>query len=321
MKYAQIGSRGHGAWYAMQCAKELPDWTCAAVCGDGDDVNVLAGKYHEVGHQPRICATPDEVWTMRPDAVIVDGPFELHATRVCEALERDIPVFAEKPLALTFPDYRRLEAAVAKTKAFVTAMTALRFNPAFAAAKVAFDQGKIGKIRLLQGQKSYKLGTRQEFYKHRESYGGTLPWVGSHALDWLLWFTGELPQRVFAAQSRVANGNHGDLESSAQAQFMFPDEIVAQISTDYFRPAAAATHGDDRLRVVGTDGILEVRGEKAYLLNAGGEQELPLLPAHYCFVEFINSLPRHPSSDDAMRLTLTCLKTQEAADTGRIVEF
>ena len=51
--------------------------------------------------------------------------------------------------------------------------------------------GTVGQIRLMNAQKSYKLGRRNEFYKIRSTYGGTIPWVGSHAIDWLYWFSGE----------------------------------------------------------------------------------------------------------------------------------
>jgi predicted dehydrogenase len=54
----------------------------------------------------------------------------------------------------------------------------------------SIKQGSIGKVRLMNSQKSYKLGSRSEFYKHRQTYGGTIPWVGSHAIDWMYWLSG-----------------------------------------------------------------------------------------------------------------------------------
>ncbi len=46
------------------------------------------------------------------------------------------------------------------------------------------EDGSIGEIRLLNTQKSYKLGRRGENYKSREVYGGTIPgWKSWGGLD------------------------------------------------------------------------------------------------------------------------------------------
>jgi hypothetical protein len=51
--------------------------------------------------------------------------------------------------------------------------------------------------------------------KNRETYAGMIPWVGSHAIDWLYRFSGEKLKSVFAAHSTKENQGHEELETSA----------------------------------------------------------------------------------------------------------
>ena len=40
------------------------------------------------------------------------------------------------------------------------------------------------------------------------------------------------------------------------------------MNLDYYRPAGAPSHGDDRIRLAGTEGVLEVSGGKVTLITA-----------------------------------------------------
>jgi predicted dehydrogenase len=204
-------------------------------------------------------------------------------------------------------------------------MLALRYDPAIFAAWKAVRAGEAGRVRLITAQKSYKLGNRPEFYRRRSSYGGTIPWVGSHAVDWMLWFSGKEPLSVHACHSSMFNGDNGDMEVSALCHFALEDEVMGGISIDYFRPSEAASHGDDRIRVVGTEGIVEVRGGKATCVSDrhGGEIAIPPVNPGRIFDDFLASargvgraLCDH---EDGFRVTRACLLARMSADEGRTV--
>ena len=48
------------------------------------------------------------------------------------------------------------------------------------------------------------------------------------------------------------------MESITTSCFQMEDDILATITTDYYRPDNTHSHDDDRMRVVGTEGIVEV---------------------------------------------------------------
>ena len=78
-------------------------------------------------------------------------------------------------------------------------------------------------MRLIDARKSYKLGKRPAYYHRRETYGGTIPWVGSHAIDWVLYFAAPRKfARVIATQSSEDNGGNGTMERSAICLFSSP---------------------------------------------------------------------------------------------------
>ena len=65
---------------------------------------------------------------------------------------------------------------------------------------------RLGRPILALGQKSYPFATRDDFYKTRRTYGGSIPWQAIHALDFLSYCCGKDYARVAAMQSSTARG-------------------------------------------------------------------------------------------------------------------
>lgn len=264
---------------------------------------------------------------LKPDVAAVACHFNDHAAVTLEALARGIHVFVEKPVALTFEDLNKIKAAYRKAGVHLAAMLGMRCESSFQTAKKAIEDGRIGKIRLMHAQKSYKLGERGELFRKRETYGGTIPWVGSHAIDWMYWLSGASFRSVFASHSVQHNRNHGELETTAACHFTFEEQIFGSVSIDYLRPSQAAGHGDDRIRIAGTEGILEVREGKVFLTNdeAQGTRELPLLPGKEIFADFLDGIRSgktgQVSAEDSFAITEACLNARLSADEGRLVLF
>ncbi|OQA88636.1 MAG: Glucose--fructose oxidoreductase precursor [Lentisphaerae bacterium ADurb.Bin242] len=328
MKLCCIGSRGHWG-YVFESLREVPCVELAGISsGCEDPIDKMRRRCADAGFTPReFNDWRNMLDELRPDMVCIDGPFEKHAEMCIEAFRRNIHIFCEKPIALTLSDLERLEQAAASSKSRIVSMVGLRYDPAFYTARKRVRKGAVGKIKLIQCQKSYKLGKRPAFFHARATYGGTLPWVGSHAIDWILFFYGDADfHSVFGAQSREDNFGNGDMEITAQCLFRMKSGVIASVSTDYLRPAAAPTHGDDRIRIAGTGGVLEVSGGKITLIDANGTSEIvPEMPDRKLFSDFVLDIEgvRPGLVDNAATFALTraCLLAQESADTGKVVFF
>ncbi len=328
MRICIVGSTGH-VGYVLEDIEETEAHIAGVAPGSkGENVDRLYGRVRTLNPQA-ICFGDYRhmLDQLKPNVVVVACHFGDHASVITEALHRNIHVFAEKPIAVTLSDLDNLWKTYSRVDVHFAAMLGIRYHPWVLTAWDQVRRGAVGEVRLVTGQKSYKLGRREPFFHHRETYGGTIPWVGIHAIDWLHWFSGESFVSVFASHSAKYNRNHGDLEVTANCHFNLTNEVIASVSIDYLRPETAASHDDDRIRVVGTDGVLEVRDRGVYLINADhdGGQSLPFLPKRGIFSDFVAQISGEGkcliSAEDSFYATRAALLARLSADEGRQIDF
>ncbi|MFO7871988.1 MAG: Gfo/Idh/MocA family oxidoreductase [Kiritimatiellia bacterium] len=327
MKLCITGTRGHNG-YVFKDLAELANLELAGIsagCPE-DSLDGLRRQCARAGLSPAeygdYRAMLDQV---QPDIVSVAGPNELHAEMSAEAMKRGAAVFCEKPVATELDGLERLEQEHKRSGVHFAAMMGLRYHPAFLSAWRCVNSGEIGEVRLVSARKSYKLGKRPAWYGNRETYGGTIPWVGSHAIDWIYWFGGSF-RSVYARHSRRGNRGNGDLEMSAVCAFELESEAFGAAEIDYFRPDGATGHGDDRVRVVGTDGVVEVMKGKAYLAGAksGEEKEIPPAKGPGIFQDFVENVGGGGGligPADTFAVTRACLLARQSADEKREIHF
>lgn len=234
-------------------------------------------------------------------------------------------MLTEKPAAADLEQLERIREAWRRAGTAFSAMFTYRYDGAFSRAKDLIGEGAIGRIQLLNAQKSYKLGKRPAFMAKKETYGGTLSWVGIHAVDWILWMSGGRFESVSALVSASAAPNGICPETAALAQFRMNDGMLASLTVDYLNPETAPDHGDDRIRVVGTDGVLEVRGSRVMLTNSAGVWQPESLQGGDLFGDFLLQAEGRGrcriSAEDAFAATRAALLAQQAADRGEVVHF
>lgn len=201
-------------------------------------------------------------------------------------------------------------------------MMGMRHESPFRMMKKIIDDGVLGDIQLIHGQKSYKMGSRPTFFHTRETYGGTIPWVGSHPLDMIYWLSGSKRYLcVSASHSTRGNNDHHQLESSAAMLLQMEDEIIATINIDYLRPSQSKTHGDDRLRIIGTDGWAEIVDGMVYLNGTLVEDQLPNgnIFTDLC-LELLGTGQCSITNQDSLYITKICLVARDAADNNTRIE-
>ncbi|HYM13191.1 MAG TPA: Gfo/Idh/MocA family oxidoreductase [Bryobacterales bacterium] len=261
------------------------------------------------------------------DVVAICDTNGQRAGSVQACAERGLAIAAEKPLAISFPDLEAIKRTIAHHHARLTMLLPMRFEPHYLAMKSLIASGAIGEPIALGAQKSYKLGPRPDWMKRRSTYGGTIPYIGIHMIDLMRWSSGREFVETAAFQSNVAFPAIGDMENNTALIFRLDNRGTANLRMDYLRPETAPTHGDDRLRIAGSKGVIEYQnGHLTLITTSEKPREITDLPHHApLFADFVFSLYSHTphmiSLDDIYRVTGIVLRAREAADSNRILSL
>jgi len=257
----------------------------------------------------------------------VTGVDSIRADVACECAARGLHMMTEKPLAIDLEGLERVREAVKAANVRLTIMISMRYAPVFKAIRKAVADGLVGTVCQISMQKSYRLGRRPEWQKSLKTFSGIIPFIGIHAMDLMRWTSGCEFTEVMAYHANVGHPEIRELQDAASVLLKLDTGGSATARLDYCRPAASPTHGDDRLRIAGNKGIVEVIGESRPVLitNDEGPRELPLEVEQNHFADFVRAIESGGNclapEADCYRITEIVLKARESADTGRIVRL
>ncbi len=324
IKLAVIGAWGHFGEVLKETEKmpEVEIVGLAKVLPD-DDFSKVQEKHSSAANAPLYDDPGQLLAEQRPTIATVSTRLDLIAGLAIEAANAGCHLICEKPLAITTENLEKLWQAVETNGVQCLAMLNNRAHPILAAARKAIAAGEIGEVCLLNARKSYRFGSRPEWFGRRDTYGGTIPWVGIHALDFIEAVTGSSFSSVAAAHANTAHPERPECEDVCTMTLKLENGAMATVSIDYLRPATAATHGDDWLRIVGSKGVIEAgmsRGQCAIITGDHPLRDLaPAAEQPYYAPRLRAMPPAGQGKPDAetrrgFALTHTALRAREAAD-------
>ncbi len=212
------------------------------------------------------------------DGVDICTPNSMHFPQAKAVLERGIPAYCEKPLAMDAKEAAEL--AKLATERNVTNQVALtyRFHPSALRAKAYVESGVIGDIIALRGHlfhSSYLDKDRPTSWRLQNalSGGGALADLGIHILDQMLYLAGGVSslrafERTFIQDRPVAKGAGDRIGVDVD------DWALVEME---FESGATGTLEASRV-YSGRDGSsLEVFGTKGSLVTTGGDSGWPTL--------------------------------------------
>ena len=327
MRLAIIGSYGH-VNVVMKGLAEAAEVELVAAARWGPEDTMRAVTHYAGDELPIYDDYRRMLEEVSPDVVGVFMPLYRLAAGSLAAIERGCHVFSEKPLATTLEDLARLRQAADGAGVQVAACFTARGEPAFRTIRKAVADGRIGQPIYATAQKSYPFKERDDFYKQRETYGGSIAWAAIHALDYIAFCTGQDYRRVAAVAGNIAHPTHPGMEDQGGLLAELSGGGAAVINFDYLRPwgAAERPHGDDRLRIAGTEGIIETRdaASAVELMTPDAVEMLPLEPERNIFADWAAALAGEAAppvtTAESFRITEVALKARDAQDSGQFVE-
>lgn len=148
-----------------------------------------------------ICGSEEEIFSdPQIDWVMIFSPNHLHFGHIMRAFAAGKNVFAEKPLATSIGDCRKIcETARACGKSFCTGFV-LRCAPLYRQVKDFLDAGEIGKIISIEANEHitpfHGAHIMSNWRRFKEQSGSHILEKCCHDLDLINWFTDSLPQKV-----------------------------------------------------------------------------------------------------------------------------
>jgi len=186
------------------------------------------------------------------DAVSICTMWDQHTEPAIAALEAGKHVFLEKPIASTVADARKIMAAARTSQGILFISHIVRFNPRYRMPREALAAGRIGKLVALSSRRNIPaVWTPTILNKIGPIVGDAI-----HDTDIMLWLTGDRIVSVYAQTVSVRNLKHPDI---AQTMYRFAGGATATLETVWSMPDKTPFDIDERMSIIGTEGILHVQ--------------------------------------------------------------
>ncbi|MDQ3870374.1 MAG: Gfo/Idh/MocA family oxidoreductase [Chloroflexota bacterium] len=208
MKVALLGAGRIGQLHARHLA--LAPSVTELLVADAEPARAVA-LANETG--ATALATPDE-GLERADAVVIAAATDAHAPLVRAALDRAIPIFCEKPLALELDETAELVERVEAAGTPLQLGFQRRFDAGYREARRLVESGALGTLY------AFRLATHDPEPPH-ETYipasGGIFRDLAIHDFDIIRWLSGAEVEEVYAAGGVVAFdvfARYGDVDTA-----------------------------------------------------------------------------------------------------------
>ena len=177
------------------------------------------------------------------DALVIAAPTTSHVPLALAAIQHNIAVLVEKPLAESAEEGERIVIAARERGVPVQVGHVERFNPAVLELGRLIKDGWLSSI--------YSIASRRAgpFPDRIRDVGVTID-LATHDADILSWIAGERPSRVYAETAQRIHASHEDLLFGL---LHFPSGATGMLDVNWLTPAKRR-----QLVVVGEEGMFEL---------------------------------------------------------------
>jgi predicted dehydrogenase len=203
-------------------------------------------------------------------------PNSVHSEPSIAALEQDIPVMCEKPLAPTLPEAERMVEAAKNSNAVAATAFNYRYLPAIQYAKRLIENGELGEIHQIRGRYLQDWLVDPEapwsWRNSKELAGsGALGDLGAHTIDLTRFLVGDVVGKfdrvsgqlsTFVDERPSSDGGETyevDVDDAYSAQVKFESGAIGTYEASRF---ADGHKNDHSIAIYGSDGAIEFSLER-----------------------------------------------------------
>jgi UDP-N-acetylglucosamine 3-dehydrogenase len=266
------------------------------------------------------------------DAVSITTMWDQHLEPTLAALRAGKHVFLEKPMASTVADCQAMvDAAHTATGNFMVGHIC-RFNPRYAAAKAAIDEGRIGKIVSMYARRNLPRWVVTDILNKI----GPIIGDGVHDTDLMLWYSGAKVVSAYAQTLNVTGKSYPDV---GWTMYRFDSGAIGVLEDVWYLPEKTAFQIDERMEIVGTEGAISIHDTHPNfsITDKDGWHSLdttywPLLHGVRAgalrdeLAYFVQSIvqgqkPTIISPEESMAAVVACLAAERSAASGEVVKL
>jgi predicted dehydrogenase len=193
------------------------------------------------------------------DAVLVASPHRAHLAQVVQSARAGKHVLVEKPMALDASECDAMIAACRDVGVTLSVIQTVRFRGTVARGKRLIEEGRIGAVRMIDLRTVFEwVPSGSKNWTQDEAEGGLILDQGAHNFDFMHWYAGSEPARVFARIK--AYGPCAWPFPTAMAQVEFKNGVLAHTWMSFELPKPGLANSAFRALVVGETGMLDIDG-------------------------------------------------------------
>jgi predicted dehydrogenase len=239
-------------------------WDVNAICSRTEEHAIKAAAEFEIPNKTtnfRELVGRDDI-----DAVAIVTPPASHAEITIAALDAGKHVLCEKPFAMNVAEAERMRDAVAAKGLVGMIAHEFRFTPQRSHMKELLDEGYVGEVQTVNIEGNLALGRAGAspvplgWQAQVSMGGGTIGALGSHYIDTLRYWLGELDS--VSAQTRVLRPHRADpgtgaiVLADAEDTFAMIMRFQSGAQGTFSWTTAAAVSLGVRVTIQGTEGTL-----------------------------------------------------------------
>lgn len=294
----RTGVIGLGLMGGVQVAgfQKSPDFEVVAVC---DIDRARADKVAMQYGVSRVYTDPDELVRRETlDLLGIATPPDSHSALSIAALDRGWHVLCEKPTAMNAGEAEEMVRHARGAKLINVIDHELRFNPVRARMRELIRSGYVGRptqvfLYQISGDLADTARTKWTWWSQGPRGGGLLGETGSHAIDLLRWFFGDITDargrvHTFVTERPDADGVTRPVDTDDYTAFSLT--FASGVLADVVLSGTAGHPGGRRLEVNGDAGALVLDDQERLLGYRRGSAE----PEDVTVAEEIPSLINYP---------------------------
>lgn len=224
-----------------------------------------------------------------PDVDVIYNPLpnSMHTEWTVKATQAGKHVLCEKPLANTVEEVDAIADAAQKAGVVVMEAFMYRHHPQTLKVKELVEGGAIGKLQLIRGSFTFKIGNEDDVRLNASLGGGSIWDVGCYPISYARFIVGTEPVEVFGWQ---ITGPGSGVDETFVGQMRFPDNVHAQFDSGFRTPRR--TH----IELVGDRGnitILEpfiAKLDEEIILSDGNERRILTTPGEDLYLGEVENM-------------------------------